>query len=100
LALVVAVIAVSSVGFLSDRVSSALDRSSAQMMGGDLVLRADEPIANDVLEHAQALGLETSLVQTLSSMASSPHGMRLVSLKVVVCLCALRCELLIEYSYS
>src|SRR5690606_19062484 len=96
LALLLAVTAVSSVGFLSDRVSAALDRSSAQMLGGDLVLRADEPIAHEVLAQAEALGLAVSLYRTLSSMASSEKGMRLVSLKAVDASYPLRGELLLR----
>lgn len=95
-ALLIAVMAVSSVGFLSDRASSALDRSSAQMLGGDLVMRADEPIGTDVLDRAVELGLETSQYQTLSSMVSTEGGMRLVSLKAVDISYPLRGELLLQ----
>src|SRR5690606_29431413 len=96
LALLLAVTAVCSVGFLSDRVSAALDRSSAQMLGGDLVLRADEPIAREVLDQAAAFGLDVSLYRTLSSMASSRQGMRLVSLKAVDAAYPLRGEVLLR----
>ena len=96
LALLIAVTAVGSVGFLSDRVSAALDRSSAQMLGGDLVLRADEPVARETLDQAMALGLEASTYRTLSSMANSPGGMRLVSLKAVDASYPLRGELLLR----
>ncbi|MDX3896376.1 ABC transporter permease [Pusillimonas sp.] len=96
LALLIAVTAVGSVGFLSDRVSAALDRSSAQMLGGDLVLRADEPIAQEVIDQAAALGLEVSLYRTMSSMASTQKGMRLVSLKAVDASYPLRGDLLLR----
>src|SRR5690606_32579976 len=96
LALLIAVTAVGSVGFLSDRVSAALDRSSAQMLGGDLVLRADEPVAQEVIDQAAALGLEVSLYRTMSSMASTQKGMRLVSLKAVDASYPLRGELLLR----
>src|SRR5690606_7097802 len=49
LALVVAVAAVTSVGFLADRVGRALERDASQMLGADLLLEADEPIAADVI---------------------------------------------------
>ncbi|HUH88040.1 MAG TPA: FtsX-like permease family protein [Pusillimonas sp.] len=96
LALVIAVTAVSSVGFLSGRVSAALDRSSAQMLGGDLVLTADEPIGQAVLEQAVQSGLEVSRYQTMSSMVDAPGGMRLVSLKAVDGKYPLRGELLLR----
>lgn len=96
IALVIAVTAVASVGFLSDRVSAALDRSSAQMLGGDLVLSADEPIAQQVFDQAGAMGLEASRHRTLSSMAGSRDGMRLVSVKAVDASYPLRGELLLR----
>lgn len=96
LSLLIAAAAVSSVGFLSDRVSKALDRSSAQMLGGDLVLAADEPIAREVFDRADALGVEASGYRVMSSMANSEGGMRLVSLKAVDASYPLRGELLLR----
>ena len=93
LSLLIAAAAVTSVGFLSDRVAKALDRSSAQMLGGDLVLRADEPISLEVWEQAAAHGLEVSSYRVLSSMANTAGGMRLVSLKAVDTAYPLRGEL-------
>lgn len=94
-ALLIAVTAVCSVGFLSDRVAGALDRSSAQMLGGDLALSADEPIDQGLLEHAAALGLEVSQYRSTSSMVDASGGMRLVSLKAVDVAYPLRGELLL-----
>lgn len=96
LALLIAVVAVSSVGFLSDRASSALDRSTAQMLGGNLVIRADEPIGSELLEHASGGGLGLSQYQMLSSMVSTEGGMHLVSLKAVDASYPLRGELLLK----
>ncbi|WP_397475672.1 ABC transporter permease [Pusillimonas sp.] len=96
LSLLIAAAAVSSVGFLSDRVSKALDRSSAQMLGGDLALAADEPIAREVWEQAAAQGLEASSYRVLSSMANTEGGMRLVSLKAVDTAYPLRGELMLR----
>lgn len=83
LALVVAVAAIVSVGFLSDRVSQALVRDSAQMLGADLVLQADSPIAPELSAQARRLGLTVSTVEQFPSMASSTAGAQLVSLKAV-----------------
>lgn len=83
LALVVAVAAITSVGFLSDRVSRALARDSAQMLGADLVLQADVPIARDFSAQARKQGLTLSTVEQFPSMASSASGAQLVSLKAV-----------------
>jgi len=93
LALVVAVAAVASVGFLADRVAAALEGNSAQMLGADLVLRADEPLPPEFGEQARSLGLAVSRGMRLSSMASAQGGMRLVSLKAVDAAYPLRGEL-------
>ena len=42
-ALVLAVAALSAVGFFTDRVSQALAREANQLLGADLLLRADHP---------------------------------------------------------
>ena len=56
LALVVAVAAVTSVGFLADRVGRALERDAGQMLGADLVLDADEPVPDAFLQQARQRG--------------------------------------------
>ena len=58
LALVVAVAAVTSVGFLADRVSRALERDAGQMLGADLVLDADEPVPAAFMDQARERGLQ------------------------------------------
>lgn len=83
LAVVVAVAAVTSVGFLADRVSRALERDAAQMLGADLVLDADEAIAPSVAEQARARGLSVSGTMQFPSMAMAGDGAQLVSVKVV-----------------
>lgn len=83
LALVIAVAAVTSVGFLADRVGRALERDSAQMLGGDLALQADEPIPAGFVQHAGALSLKTAQTLQFPSMVSSGEHAQLVSLKAV-----------------
>jgi len=82
-ALALAVAAVASVGFLSERVDRALQQDAAQVMGGDLVVQADAAPPDDWIEHAHALGLETSLTLQFPTMASTPQDARLASLKAV-----------------
>lgn len=100
ISLLIAAAAISSVGFLSDRVSKALDRSSAQMLGGDLALSSDEPVDESILNRAAELGLESSSYRVLSSMASTDTGMGLVSLKAVDPSYPLRGELLLRQEGS
>lgn len=83
LALVVAVAAVSSVGFLADRVGRALERDASQMLGADLLLEADEAIPDAFLQHARELGLLTSITMQFPSMAGAADEAQLVSLKAV-----------------
>lgn len=83
LALVVAVAAVTSVGFLADRVSRALERDAAQMLGADIVLEGDEPFAAPVIEQAEQLGLRVAQTLQFPSMATAGEGAQLVSVKAV-----------------
>lgn len=83
LALIIAVAAVTSVGFLADRVGRALERDSAQMLGGDLALQSDEPIAASFLQQAGALRLDTAQTLQFPSMVSSGNHTQLVALKAV-----------------
>lgn len=83
LALLIAVAAVTSVGFLADRVGRALERDSAQMLGGDLALRADEPIPAAFLAQAEARNLATAQTLQFPSMVSGGDDAQLASLKAV-----------------
>ncbi|MGB3429485.1 MAG: FtsX-like permease family protein [Burkholderiaceae bacterium] len=70
-ALVTAVAAVTSVGFLVDRIRLGLERDASQLLGGDLVLSSDTPIAPQVAEQAKAAGLATASTVVFPSMALS-----------------------------
>lgn len=83
LALVVAVTAVCSVGFLADRVSSGLNDNAGQVLGADLLFESDTPIEPEVLEHAGALGLQTAKTWQFPSMVTFGDHSRLASIKVV-----------------
>lgn len=83
IALLVAVAAVTSVGFLADRVGRALERDAAQMLGGDIVLDADEPIPPAFERQALDLGLRLVHTYQFPSMASAGQAAQLVSLKAV-----------------
>src|SRR5690606_15028847 len=81
LALLVAVMAVTSVGFLTDRVGLALQRDAAQMLGGDLALRANQPAPADFLTQASQRGLAIAQTAQFPSMVSGPQGVQLASVK-------------------
>src|ERR1700712_2803685 len=73
-ALIVAVAALSSVGFFVDRMRAGLTHDAAQMLGADLVLRADHPIPADWPQQAQAHGLSTAQTVVFPSMAIAGEG--------------------------
>src|SRR5512139_250399 len=70
-ALVTAVAAVTSVGFLVDRIRLGLERDASQLLGADLVLSSDTPIAARLAEQAKAAGLATASTVVFPSMARS-----------------------------
>ena len=56
-ALVLAVLAVTAVGFVTDRAERALAIEANRLLGGDAVVRADQPIAGKLREAANAAEL-------------------------------------------
>ena len=83
LAVIVAVAAVTSVGFLSDRVSRALERDAAQMLGADLVLETDAPVPPEYVRQAQDAGLATAATWQFPSMVGTGAALQLASVKAV-----------------
>nr|WP_245933109.1 FtsX-like permease family protein [Caballeronia novacaledonica] len=71
LALVLAVAALSSVGFLADRMRQGLARDGRQMIAADFVVRADHPVDPIFATEAKSLGLETAGTTIFPSMISS-----------------------------
>ena len=69
LALVVAVGAMTSVGFFIDRLRAGLERDAAQLLGADVVLISDQPIAATLADEAQRRGLSTAQTVAFPSMA-------------------------------
>src|SRR5512134_2335679 len=59
-ALVIAVAAVTSVGFLVDRIRLGLERDATHLLGADLVLSSDSPIDGGLAERAKSAGLATA----------------------------------------
>ncbi len=67
-ALVLAVVAVTSVGFVTDRAARALAIEANKLLGGDAVLRGDAPIAGAARAAAAAPGLQRAETVELDSM--------------------------------
>ena len=86
-AVVLAVAALTAVGFFADRLKGGLQRDALQLLGGDAVVSSDNITAPAMLDKANALGL--SVVRTLGfptmARADDKQGgaAKLVALKVV-----------------
>jgi putative ABC transport system permease protein len=83
LALLVAVIAVTSVGFFTDRADRAMSAQATQLLGGDMVLTSSRPIDKGYLVEAQKRGMGTAEVVSFPSMVSSGDKFQLAQIKAV-----------------
>lgn len=84
LALVIAVVALSSVGFFTERVAAALKRDANQLMGGDLLISSDHTLPPDYRQEAERLGLRVTETTTFNSMTSTDDVAQLGAVKAVV----------------
>jgi putative ABC transport system permease protein len=86
-AVVLAVAALSAVGFFADRIERGLQRDAAQLLGADLLIVADQPVPAKWGEQAAQMGLRVANTAVFSSMARLPDERggeaRLVALKAV-----------------
>lgn len=86
-ALAVAVAALSAVGFFVDRMKGALERDASELLGADLVIRSDTPIAAAWREALAARDLRSAEVVSFPSMATTGSGAqedtRLAAIKAV-----------------
>jgi putative ABC transport system permease protein len=73
-ALVVAIAALSAVGFFTDRVRQALAREANQLLGADLLLIADHRWPGALGQRARASGLAVVETRTFPSMVSLGQG--------------------------
>ncbi len=73
-ALVLAVVAVSSVGFVTDRAGRALAMEANRLLGGDALVRGDAPISGAIDEAANAPGLRRTRTVELDSMIRVGSG--------------------------
>lgn len=82
-ALVLAVTAVCSVGFVTDRAERALALEANRLLGGDVVVRADAPIEGPLRELAAAPGLDRTETWSFPSMVRVGEALRLGDLKAL-----------------
>jgi putative ABC transport system permease protein len=86
-AVVLAVAALTAVGFFADRLNNGLQRDARQLIGGDAVVASDKPAPPEVVAKARALGLAVAQMVEFPSMGRAPDASggatRLVSVKAV-----------------
>ena len=73
-ALVVAVAALTAVGFFADRVRQALEREANQLLGADLLLISDHPWPSKMTADARERGLAVAETRTFPSMVTLGQG--------------------------
>jgi putative ABC transport system permease protein len=87
IALIVAVSALSAVGFFVDRMRTGLNRDAHQLLGADLLINADQPMPPEWRAEAQRRGLVLADTVTFPSMAQAGEGdqslAQLASIKAV-----------------
>jgi putative ABC transport system permease protein len=87
LAVLLAVAALTAVGFFADRLNTGLTRDARQLIGGDAVIGSDQPLPPEFAAKAAQLGLLTSRNVQFPSMARATDerggNARLVSVKAV-----------------
>ena len=83
LSLVIAVAAVTAVGFFTDRVRVALDHQAQQLIGGDLVLIGDKAWPEAWRQEAMGRGLKLAETLTFPSMVMANDKIQLAEIKAV-----------------
>ena len=73
-ALVLAVLAVTAVGFVTDRAERALVIEANRLLGGDAVVRSSTPISADITGLADSLALQRTATVDLNTMISVGGG--------------------------
>ena len=82
-ALVIAVAAVTSVGFFVDRLRAGLQRDATQLLGADLLISSDGPIGGPLRQRATASGLQLAETVTFPSMAINTRDRDIAALSAV-----------------
>ena len=86
-ALLIAVMSVTTVSFFADRVELALNRQANELIAADMVVISDQPIASRFREEALRLKLVTAETTTFPSMVSGDQengqGVNLAELKAI-----------------
>ena len=86
-AVMLAVAALTAVGFFADRLNSGLARDARSLLGGDAIVASDQPPPAALAERARADGLQVASTVGFPSMGRAPDAQgsasRLVAVKAV-----------------
>ena len=86
-AVMLAVAALTAVGFFADRINNGLARDARQMLGGDAIVASDQPAPPTFTAKARELGLATATTTSFPSMGRATDALggasRLVAVKAV-----------------
>lgn len=82
-ALVLAVMAVTAVGLLTDRAERALALEANRLLGGDAVLRGDQPIGPQWFDAAKKRGLRQAQTRSFNSMVRVGDELRLGEVRAI-----------------
>lgn len=83
IALILAIGIASLMAVLGERIERTLMRQGSAIIGADLVLSSSRPLASKSLESAQELGLSSSEVTQLATMANSGDNFLLVTIRAL-----------------
>ena len=82
-ALIIAVTAVSAVGFFIDRVDRGIHQQAAELIAANLVVSAAKPVSPVITADAKALGLQVANIIQFRSVAIAGERPQLVEVKAV-----------------
>ncbi|KQV78737.1 ABC transporter permease [Rhizobacter sp. Root1221] len=101
-AVMLAVAALTAVGFFADRLNQSLARDARQLLGGDAIIASDQPAPTAFADRALGAGLQVVRTAAFPSMGRAPDdkggASRLVSVKSVTAGYPLRGQLMIGAS--
>src|SRR5690606_25242138 len=83
LALVVAVAALTGVGFLVGRINAAVERQASEVLAADIRLGSPQPISDRYEEEARRRGLATARVTRIFSVVFHGEESQLTNLRAV-----------------
>jgi putative ABC transport system permease protein len=83
ISLMLAVAAVTAVGFFTDRVGRAMTRQASELLAGDLVVSSSDPIRREIVEQATGIGLTQARTLSFPSVVLREDKTLLAQVKAV-----------------